>query len=125
MFFMRQRLYEFANKPNRYLANLLRNKAPSQSIPCVRDSAGLLQYDNKVINDTFKAFYKQLYTSQFNFKFNSSLGLDMADFFSRLDLPNISDTQRTDLSKPLSASEIMKGIQLLPNNKTPGPDSLT
>lgn len=71
-----------------------------------------------MINDKFKAFYKQLYPSQVN----PSLGLDMADFFSRLDLPNISDTQRTDLSKPLTASEIIKGIQLLPNNKTPGPD---
>lgn len=41
IFFMRQRMYEFANKPNRYLANLLRNRASAQNISYIRDSTGV------------------------------------------------------------------------------------
>ena len=66
MFFMRQRMYEFANKPNRYLANLLRNRTSAQNISYIRDSTGVRNYDNKIINDAFQKFYKQIYSSQLN-----------------------------------------------------------
>lgn len=121
MFFMRQRLHEFANKPNRYLANLLRNKTSSRNIPCVKDSSGFLKYDITEINNMFKSFYKQLYASQFK-----SLHIqDMQNFFSRLNLPKITETQRDDLCRPITQSEILKIIQLLPNNKAPGPDGFS
>ena len=118
MFFMRQRMYEFANKPNRYMANLLRNRASAQNISYIRDPSGVHNYDNRVINDTFKAFYKQLYASQFN----PLSKQDMIDFFTKVDLPKITDGQRRNLCKPITLSEIRNCIQLLPNNKAPGPD---
>lgn len=118
VFFMRQRMYEFANKPNRYLANLLRNRTPAQNILHIRDSSGIHNYDNRIINDTFKKCYKQLYTSQFK----PLLKQNMTDFFTKVDLPKISDGQRDDLCKPITLSEIKNCIQLLPNNKAPGPD---
>lgn len=121
LFFMRQRLYEFANKPNRYLANLLHNKGAGCNIPCVRDSSGLPKYDNLIINDTFKTFYKQLYTSQFK----STLEQGMHHFFLGLNLPKVTEIQRDDLCKPITQSEILKVIQMLPNNKAPGPDGFT
>lgn len=116
---MRQRLHEFANKPNRYLANLLRNMVSSHNIPC--DSSGLLKYDNIIINDTFKTFYKQLYTSQFKSPYKQ----EMHNFFSGLNLPIITETQRDDLCKPIIQSEILKVAQMLPNNKDPGPDGFS
>uniref|UniRef100_A0AAQ6AKY8 Reverse transcriptase domain-containing protein n=1 Tax=Amphiprion ocellaris TaxID=80972 RepID=A0AAQ6AKY8_AMPOC len=118
IFFMKQRLYEFANKPNRYLANILKNKGSSRNIPCIKDALGILNCDNIVINDTFKTFYKQLYTSQFK----SSNYQDMSSFFQNLDLPQITEIQKEELSKPITRSEILKIIQRLPNNKAPGPD---
>ena len=72
-------MYEFANKPNRYLANLLRNRAPAQNISFITDSTGTHNYDNKVINDTFKTFYKQLYSSQLN----PLSRQNMTDFFCK------------------------------------------
>lgn len=54
---MRQRMFEFANKPNQYLAALLRNRTSAQNISHIRDSSGVHNHRN---------FYKQLYTSQFN-----------------------------------------------------------
>lgn len=60
MFFVRQRMYEFTNKPNRYLANLLRNRAYTQNISCMRFFKVTFKYSKKNINNIFKTFYKQL-----------------------------------------------------------------
>lgn len=111
-------MYEYANKPNRYLANLLRNRVPAQNISFIKDSTGTHSYDNRVINDTFKTFYKQLYSSQLNPLSEQA----MMDFFAKVDLPKITEDQRDDLCKPITLSEIKNCIQLLPNNKAPGPD---
>lgn len=47
---------------------------------------------------------------------------NMIDFFTKVNLPKISDSQRDVLCKPIALSEIKNCIQLLPNNKAPGPD---
>lgn len=46
----------------------------------------------------------------------------MVNFCTKVDLAQISSQQREDLCRPLTRSEIMKCIQLLPYNKAPGPD---
>lgn len=74
--------------------------------------------DNKIINNAFQKFYKQLYSSQLN----PLSEQDMFNFFTKVDLPKMTDEQRDDLCKPLSLSEIKNCIQQLSNNKAPGPD---
>lgn len=105
-------------KPNRYLANLLRNKAYTQNISCIRDQQGTLNFNNKEINNIFKTFYKQLYSSQFNLHSKQEIN----NFFTKVHLPQITSQQREDRCRPLTQSEIKNCIQILPNNKAPGPD---
>lgn len=62
VFFARQRMYEFANKPNKNLANLLRSRSQAQVISSMKDKEGKCHHDNKVINKIFRAFYKRLYS---------------------------------------------------------------
>ncbi len=118
MFFARQRMYEFANKPYHFLANLLRNKAYTLNISGIRDSKGTLNYDNKEINNIFKIFYKELYTSQFNHQSKEN----MLNFFTKVELPQITNQQREDLCRPLTLGQIKTCIQLLPNSTALGPD---
>ena len=65
--------------------------------------------------------YKQLYYSQLNPLSEQA----MIDFFVKVDLPKITDYQRDDLCKPITLGEIKNCIQLLPNNKAPGPDGFS
>ena len=62
MIFVRQRM----NKPNRYRANLLHNRAHTHNILDISNSKATISYNNQDINDTFKIFFKQLYALQFN-----------------------------------------------------------
>ncbi len=54
VFFARQRMYEFANKPNKYLANLLRNRSQAHVISSIKDKEGRCHHDNKAINKIFR-----------------------------------------------------------------------
>ena len=47
-------MYELANKPNRYLANLLRNRAHTQNISGIRNSEATISYNNEEINELLK-----------------------------------------------------------------------
>uniref|UniRef100_A0A3P9CFW2 Uncharacterized protein n=1 Tax=Maylandia zebra TaxID=106582 RepID=A0A3P9CFW2_9CICH len=42
-----------------------------------------------------------------------------------LNLPKVTEIQRDDLCKPIKQSEILKVIQMLPNNKAPVPDGFS
>uniref|UniRef100_A0A3Q2PSH3 exodeoxyribonuclease III n=1 Tax=Fundulus heteroclitus TaxID=8078 RepID=A0A3Q2PSH3_FUNHE len=62
--FAKQRLFESANKPNRYLARLAKNIPAKSFITAIVDSNGQRQMENRKINDSFKEFYATLYSSE-------------------------------------------------------------
>jgi len=121
VFFARQRMYEFANKPNKYLANLLRSRSQAQVISSIKDKEGKCHHDNKVINKIFRAFYKRLYSSQSS----PSSGDNMNKFFANLNIQESTEEQRQMLNKPIELSEILNCINNLPKGKAPGPDGFT
>lgn len=49
--FGKHKMYEFGNKPSKYLANLIKGHAGSQAIPVVKNSAGTRIHSNKDINN--------------------------------------------------------------------------
>lgn len=74
-------------------------------------------YNPTEINDAFKQYYSELYTSQ--------TGTDhsqMNAFLSSVHLPCLSEEDMISLDLPFSAPELIKAIHLLPNNKSPGED---
>ena len=46
----------------------------------------------------------------------------MENLFSKIELPTISEEQRSLLNAPITEEEIMFAIKNLQNGKTPGPD---
>lgn len=92
--FARQKLYEFGNKPSKYLANLVKNRPVSQNISSVKDVLGQAKLDSNGINKVFVEFYAKLYTSE---QPAGSSRL-MEGFFSNLNLPKPNDQQKTVLN---------------------------
>lgn len=114
-------MYEFGNKPSKYLANVVRARSAPQAIPIIKDRAGNRVHDIKDISDSFLKFYEQLYTSEID---SHSEAL-MHQFLSSVNRPQASEAQTELLNRPVTRKEIIDAIRDLQNNKAPGPDGLT
>lgn len=69
------------------------------------------------INDAFKDFYSQLYTSE-----SQPDHKVMLDFLSSLNIPKISTDLKGRLEEPISQAEIASAISSMQSGKCPGPD---
>uniref|UniRef100_H2MR45 Reverse transcriptase domain-containing protein n=1 Tax=Oryzias latipes TaxID=8090 RepID=H2MR45_ORYLA len=117
LFSQKQRLYEYGNKPSKYLARILNQKDTQNTIGAIRDSKGTKHYDRHSISSVFVSFYKSLYKSE-----NVSTKEDMDRYFSQIKLPTLSEEQQEILGRPIEEKEILKAISLMHSGKSPGPD---
>lgn len=69
------------------------------------------------INDTFREFYSQLYTSQSQADTNTII-----NFLSGLDIPRISLDTSKRLEEPISQTDTASAISSVQSKKCPGPD---
>lgn len=116
--FARQRLYEFGDKPGKFLANLARNRSDSQTIVSITNDNGVRSFDTKSINKEFELFYSTLYKSE---QPDDALAL-MQFFFSNLDLPQVTEDQKLQLNAPITKEEALLALKSMPSGKAPGPD---
>lgn len=107
------------NQENTY-SQFNKKRRASQIIESILDGSGTCSSDYKLINDTFRKFYAKLYQSEQA----SNAKTLMEAFFSELDLPIISQDQKSKLNAPISAAELREAIQLLQTGKAPGSDGL-
>lgn len=117
LFYQKQRLYEFGNKPSKYLARLINQRQTLNTIAAIKDINGKRILDNRGINSVFASFYKTLYTSD---KTCTTEKLD--EFFSKLNLPTLTDVQQNSLGEAIREEEILEAITLMKGGKSPGPD---
>lgn len=101
------------------MAYLTKKRSVSQYTTSITGSNGNQYYDNKIINNCFKDFYTDLYTSELTN--TSSRAMD--DFFSSISLPAITEEQRFILNAPITR-EVLNAIKMLQNGKAPGLDGL-
>lgn len=118
--FARQKLYEFGNKPSKYLARLVSKKADSQCISAIKDADGKRRTDAENINKAFEKCYSQLYRSEQPVCSQRFSEL----FFSNLNRPKFTDLQKETLNKPITEQEIREALGSLQSGKAPGPDGL-
>ena len=118
--FVRQKFYEHMDKPGKYLAYLTK-KRQQQTITALCDTQGNRIYDNKLINDTFKVFYHNLFTSEQP----SDASALMDRFFAQLSLPALPAENKLVLNSPISSEEVAYAIRNLQNGKAPGPDGFS
>ena len=121
LLFSKQRLYEYGDKPSKYLSYLTKIKRDPQVIPSILDENGIRHFNNKNINNTFRQFYIRLYES------DQPQGVpdQMESFLGRLTLPTISDSQKRELNAPISREEALLALKSLQSGKAPGPDGLS
>lgn len=100
---------------------MTRKKSDSQTITSIIDDTGKQVIDHVAINSTLKNFYENLYRSDLQ---QDSSGL-MDTLFSSLDLPRLTDDQRSDINAPITKEEVMNAISALPSGKAPWPDGLS
>ena len=119
--FARQKLYEFGNKPTKYLASLVKNRPDSQNISSVKDDSGQVKRDSNGINKVFTEFYGKLYMSE------QPAGVSrlMEGFFCNLNLPKPNDQQKTVLNGPITLEEVAEAVGVLQSGKAPGPDGFS
>ncbi|KAG7493595.1 hypothetical protein JOB18_012645 [Solea senegalensis] len=110
-------VYEHGEKAGRLLARQLKCKSSDQQITQIQKENGELTTDPLEINNTFKAFYSKLYTSE-----APNDNTDMLNFFKNLNTPVISPTYKADLELPFRLTEISNAISAMQSGKAPGPD---
>lgn len=117
--YVRQKYFEFGDKPHKLLARQLKKIENDRTIHKIRSSNGNLLTSHKDINNSFRQFYESLYAS------HSAAGPnDMQDFLDKCDLPVLDKTDSKTLNAKITMEEITKSIGLLKNGKSPGPDGL-
>lgn len=109
--FVRQKYFEFGDKPHKLLARQLKKLENSRMIYKIRSRNGNLVTSHKDINDNFRQFHESLYTS------HSTAGpKDMQDFLDRCDLPVLDQMDRKILNAKITTEEITKSTNLLITN---------
>lgn len=107
-------LYEHGEKAGRLLANCLKGRRAGQMIAQIRNTANQITSDPHKINNTFMTFYSSLYKSDSSLNDSS-----MSHFFDNIEIPRLSDQERTAL---VTLNEISRAIKSMNSGKSPGPD---
>lgn len=113
----KRHFYEYGEKTGRLLAYQLKCKSASRMIPQIRNSLQVPTTDPVEINNTFREYYSDLYTSAYPHDPSP-----MMDFLNNLNFPELKEDVRESLENPLQLQEIFDSIKKMQSGKTPGPD---
>lgn len=114
----RQEFYEHGERASKLLCHQLRRSSEAGFIAEV-DTPGGITTDQKGINDQFKKFYADLYTTE------NCESISMAQFFDSLEIPSVTPNDRSDLDNTISTAEILQAIRKMKSGKAPGPDGFS
>ena len=106
-------------KSNKYFLNLEKRNHTRKYIRKLSLS-GVITSDYKQILNSASDYYEKLYSTK------SNLGqYDLFDsFFNTLNIPKLSEEQRTSCEGLISKEECKKAIEMFENGKTPGNDGI-
>ncbi len=85
----------------------------------MKSQTGEVLTDQKSINDTFRSFYCDLYSSNSKCEPTS-----YTSFLSTLNLPHLSELDSESLGRPLSLIELESLIKVMSKGKSPGLDGI-
>lgn len=111
----RQDLYEHGEHAGKLLSHQLKQSAAAGMIIEIGDNLGNKIIDQKGINNQFKSFYRDLYTSEINDRERVN------HFFDNLEIPTLEVTDRDRLEGPLTTREVEDVIQNMRTGKAPDP----
>lgn len=111
----RQEFYEHGERASKLLCHQLRQSSGAGFVAEVDTPDGSVT-DQKSINDQFKKFYENLYTTE------NCDSMQMSQFFNGLEMPTVTPRDRTVLDNCITAAEIDQAIGKMKCGKAPGPD---
>lgn len=114
---LRQEHFHHNNKSGKYLANLIKQNKEKTTISIIKDSAGKPIQSPEQINNIFRIFYANLYSSE-----KTTSQEDIDSFLNNINLPQLNKEQIDTTDSPLTDKELSTALNLMPNNKSPGPD---
>lgn len=113
----KQKHYEHDNKFSRLLSHQLKTQINNHSINSIKTFDAKISYDPQVINDTFKEYYKSLYSSTISNR-------EVENYFKSIILPELSEEDVFTLNADFTPDDIWAAIKALPNGKSPGLDGI-
>lgn len=115
----RQKYYYQGDRPSHLLALRLKENESKSCIDIIRTAEGAITTDPIAINNTFKSFYTNLYSSQ------STLDKKLCKtFLNNLQLPTLDDSDRASLEKSITLDELHEAARSLQRGKSPGMDGI-
>ena len=114
---VKQKHFELADKPDKLLARQLRNIQASRMIHEIKTNSGTTTTDPEKINECFREFYEDLYTSK-----STTTATHTSEFLRTLHLPKLSPSAQADLNANITLEEVKQAIRSFPSGKASGPD---
>nr|XP_060615874.1 uncharacterized protein LOC132765615 [Anolis sagrei ordinatus] len=116
--FIRQKEFQQANKPGRWLSRKIRKKKQGSHIVKISTSKKDAITDHDILQE-FSNYYEELYAEKQNKK------EEIMTYLGHQKLGKISDQDRDHLNKEITEEEIRKAIKKQKPSKAPGPDGFT
>ena len=120
LFKSKQTHYEHSDKAGRLLAHQLRQKTVKTAIPEIRIAPEKTTTHPQMINDQFRHYYADIYTSEANVNTG-----EIQEFLDKLDIPQISLEAQTFIDTRITWQEITQAISSLQSGKAAGPDGIS
>uniref|UniRef100_A0A803TCQ4 Reverse transcriptase domain-containing protein n=1 Tax=Anolis carolinensis TaxID=28377 RepID=A0A803TCQ4_ANOCA len=115
--FLKQREFQNANKPGKWLAWKINKKKQDRTIMEIISGENSYTSEEEIAAE-FNKFYSKLYSKD-------QIRKDkIGEFLSKQNLVKLSERQREFLNKEITEKEILKVINNMECNKAPGPDGL-
>lgn len=111
----RQKVYEFWERASKLLCQRLRQATEAGYIAEIESPHGITT-DQVDINNQFKKFYEDLYSS------GAGDGPEIDSVLMNLDMPTISEAARGKLEQLIVVGEIDQALKGMKSGKAPGPD---
>lgn len=106
-------------RPSRLLALRLRSNERFSDISAIRSKVGNILNELSQVNDTFRSFYSELYSSEL------SRNQDACDnFLNKILLPKLSEEDSLKLDTPITLDELKKAASNMCSGKSPGLDGI-
>ena len=111
--------YEEGERPTKYFLNLEQRNGNNKNISRLILYNGTEITNSSEILTAQQDFYEKLYTSEI---YDCHEAFE--DFISDLDIPKLSDNQKTQLEGPITEAELLNSLRSTSNGKSPGIDGL-
>lgn len=113
----KRRHFELGDKPQNLVARQLKGEQTKWAIYKIKSKTGSMFTDLKDINERFKEFYTEIYTSKL-----TATQEDFDQFFDSLQFPKLDAAFRESLDLDFSSSELQDAIRAFPTGKVEGLD---